>query len=245
MQHTPRNHAKLDPRLPTTTRLLLEEAKLGKTAVDDTLHETGDAALTAENVLAHAVDLDVDGVADLLVGQGQLALGVGDEHDAKGQVAVVDLGDGQARAVDGHKALFHDVRHLVGGRLGELEGIPQAGAVGLDLLDGGDGVDVALHDVSAEPGVCGHGALAVDAGADGQVAEVCPGERLGREADLERVGIKREDREACAVARDRVANVAVAQDRGRVAERDNVLGGGRGGLDVGDGSDVLDLEAGG
>lgn len=198
-----------------------------------------------EDVLADAVHLDVNLIPCLFIREREDALRVGDEHDPERGFRVVDGGDGQTRAIDRDKPLQNHIRHEVRGGVAELKGIPQTGSVGDDLLDSGYGVDMALHDMPAEALVRGHCALAVDPVADDEVAEVRERDCLGREADLERRGVEFKHGQARAVDADRVADVAVVENRRRVRERQDVLGpvGALG--NVRDGRDMLDLVSGG
>ena len=81
--------------------------------------------------------------------------------------------DGQRDAVDGDRALLDDVAGEVG-RAARCARPPSARRA-CGPSDRADAVDVALHDVPAEPGVGGDGALEVDRVAGGQRARGCCG----------------------------------------------------------------------
>ena len=193
-------------------------------------------------VLGQHVDLDVDRVPGLLARHHDLLLRVGNEHDLEPAGGVVHLGDGQARAVDGHVALEDYVAQHVHGRRAEAECLGVA--VLRHRLDGGRRVDVALHKVAAHAGVGPHGALEVHARPLGQGAQIRQAERLGRDADGEaRLGAiaggcrgEGGRGQADAVDGDAVAQLRVGkQDRGsREADGQGGAAGGILGVELGD-----------
>lgn len=210
---------------------------LGNQVLYNLFHNGLECALLSLEVASHAlfgvlcqdVDLDVDAVALLLLGQDDLLLGVGDEHDLPPALDVVDGGDGQAGAVEGDEALVDDVAQDVAA-LG-LEAQGDGVAVGGAADDGGDAVDVALDKVAAHAGVGADGALEVDARAGVQVAQVRQAQRLGRDAHGEvrglRLGGQRRRRQAHAVDGDAVAQDGVGQQRRRRRQRDRQRGAAR------------------
>ena len=108
--------------------------------------------------------------------------------------------------------LSHDVAQDLGGR-GDLDrdravGLRRAGA------DGADRVDVALHEVAAEPVGEPHRAFEVHAVADRQRADRGAGERLGDGIRGEAPLAQRHHGEAAAVHRDRRAELGVVEHRG-------------------------------
>lgn len=82
---------------------------------------------------------------------------------------------------------------------------------------------MTLHYVSAESRVGSHSALAVDFGAYDELAQIRPIERLGREADAETILVKGQHGQTRAIDADTVSDVTVAQDRRRIAYRQNVF----------------------
>lgn len=95
--------------------------------------------------------------------------------------------------------------------------------------------------MSAKPTLGRHCALAVDTVADAQLAEIREADSLGREADFEGRLVEFKYSQAGAIDADRVAYVAVVEDRRGIGEREDVLGPVGAGRDVGDGRDVFDL----
>lgn len=187
------------------------------------------AALSAEvpshallGVLGQDVDLDINTIAHLLLSQDDLLLRIRDEHDLPPALDVVDLGDGQAGAVEGDEALVHDVAQDVGALLlARLEPQRHGVAVGRDPDDLGRRVDVALHEVAPHARVGADGPLQVHAGSLGQSPQVREAQRLGRDAHFE-AGLRRvwprerRRRQTYAVDGDAVPEPGILQElRGR------------------------------
>lgn len=173
-------------------------------------------------ILCHHVNLYVDAIAFLLLGQDDFFLGVRDEHNLPPALGIVDGGNGQTGAVKGNEALVHNVAQnlAVLGLKAQSYGVAVGGAAD----NGGDAVDVALDKVAAHAGVGADGALEVDARAGAEVAEVGQAQGLGGDADGEagaRVGLGGEGRgrQAHAVDGDAVAQDGVGQELGRGGQR--------------------------
>src|SRR5919107_181145 len=133
----------------------------------------------AFHVLGDHVDLQVDRAPGRDGTQRGLAQGGWDQADLEPRLGVVrgaDGAHGQRDAVHGDRALLdHVARQLR--RQPDPHDLPVlAGGAG---EDGADAVDVALHQVPAEPGVRGDRALQVDRVAGTQGAQAAAAEGLG------------------------------------------------------------------
>jgi hypothetical protein len=182
-----------------------------------TLKIAGHALL---GVLGQDVNLDVDAVTLLLLGQDNLLLGVRDQHDLPPTLGIVHGRDGQARPVEGDEAFVDDVAQhvLVLGTEPQRHGVTIRGPA----CDGRHAVDVALDEVAAHARVSAHSALEVHPGALRQLAQVCQAQRLRGDADNERRRGRR-DRgrgQAHAVDGDAVAEDGTGQQRRGRRQRD-------------------------
>ena len=145
-----------------------------------------------------------------------------------------DLDDGEADAVDGDRALVDEVLRELG-RQGDLDDLPVLG--GLASYDVADAVDVALHDVTAEALLGGDGSLEVDPVAGVDLVERRLVERLLHHVGGPGTALDRDDGQAAAVDRDRVAEAgAVEHGVGGDGETDRVGEV----VDRGDGAELLD-----
>ena len=158
------------------------------------------------DVAGKHVDLQVDPVAGLFRAQGGVGQGVGDDVDA--EAVVLDLVDGERDAVERDGALGRDEAR-------ELAPAPRRVkrrelAVGADVDDAADAVDVPGHDMPAELVAGLERALQVDAPAGLPVAERGLAQRLVGDVDLEDAAAARAAdlgrRQAGAVAGDRGAD---------------------------------------
>ncbi|OMI41550.1 phosphoenolpyruvate synthase/pyruvate phosphate dikinase [Streptomyces sparsogenes DSM 40356] len=172
------------------------------------------------DVFGEHVHFEVDRVAGLLDAEG--GQGEGRRDEADGEVVRARVDHGQADAVDRDGALLDDVAAEVGGER-DRDDLPVLGGLALD--DGAGAVDVALHQMTAQAPAERHGALQVDAGADGEGAEAGAVQGLGHDVGGEPAVLEVDDGEADAVDGDRVAVLgafgddgAADQEAGRVAE---------------------------
>ena len=125
---------------------------------------------------------------------------------ATAKPGVVERRDGEARPLDGDRALLDGVAEDLRRRVD-----PDAATVALvlDAADDADAVDVPLDVVAAERLARTERRLDVDARARGEAAERGARERLGHRVEGDPAAVERDRGQAAAVDRDRVA------DRGR------------------------------
>src|SRR4051812_13705333 len=194
-------------RSSSSTTITARPAAMSATALSMSANMTISQHLL--DVLGDHVDLEVDGVADGFgTEDGELERGR-DEPDAERVGG--DLHDGQRDAVDGDRALLHHVAGQLG-RQREAQHLPLVGGLAGD--DRADPVDVALHEVPAEPGADGRGALQVDLRAGFEHAERGTPQALPHHVGREdAVGVV-DDGQADAVDRDRVAVPGVGRHDG-------------------------------
>ena len=133
-------------------------------------------------------------------------------NHATGLVRRAHRGDRQRDAVDRHRALLDQVARQA---RRHLDPHPLPPVTRLAQRHGADAVDVALHDVAAEPAVRRHRPLQVDPVAGHETAERAARQRLGHHVDREpsaRRGLVG-DGEADPVDRDRRAVHGVGGDQ--------------------------------
>jgi hypothetical protein len=120
------------------------------------------------DVFPDQIEFQVDGGArgnGLDIGMQE---GIGDDGDVK--AVFFDVKDGEAGAVEGDGAFFdHEMAEFPG----EFEAKEPAAVVFPFLGAGGDGVDVALDDMTVETAIDRHAAFEVDEGAFLPGIEVC------------------------------------------------------------------------
>ena len=133
---------------------------------------------------------------------------VRDQRDR--EAGVVERGDRQARPLDRDRALLDDVAEELGR---SVEPDAAAVAFGLDAADGADAVDVALDVVAAERLAGAQRRLEVDARSRRRAGRATCA-RASRAPRRTRASRRRDDRQADAVDRDRVA------ERGPTRRRD-------------------------
>src|SRR5205823_1845868 len=124
-----------------------------------------------------------------------------DERD--GEPAVVELGDREARSLDGDRALLDDVAEKLGRRVD-----PEAASVALGRggADGAAAVDVPLHVVPAERLARAERRLDVDARAGLEPRERGARERLGNGVEGDAAAVHGDCRQAAAVDSDGIAD---------------------------------------
>src|SRR3954468_12354593 len=125
------------------------------------------------HVLGEDVDLEIDGSPLLRPTQRGALQRLGDQRDREPVLA--DLRDGQRDAVDGDRALLDDVAQQR--RLGVDRHDPRE-ALLAHLAHDAEAVDVALHDVAAQPVVGAQRQLEVDRRAGLHLAERRAAQRL-------------------------------------------------------------------
>src|SRR5580700_10342504 len=116
----------------------------------------GDEAL---DIFCKYVGFDVDGVVDRHRADVGVPISEGDDGDVRDTVVCFPTRDGEADAVDGDRAFFGDVLAQI---LRDADGEPPVVAFGNETRDAADSVDVALHEMAAEPRGGGERALEVD-----------------------------------------------------------------------------------
>ena len=183
-------------------------------------------------VFGDDVAFEVDHIAADALGQRRLLVGVRDGRD--GQARLGHARNGEADAVDGDRALLHDVAQDVGIR---VDGVPDGGIVTLDARNRARRVDVPGDEVPAEAPVGRHRALQVDVASRRERAERGALERLVHDVCREGLGGDARGGQAHAVRGDAVADLHVVKDLWRL---DLERGGPRAACDALDGADGLD-----
>lgn len=150
------------------------------------------------NVLADDINLHVNLIAGVLGRCDDLFLRVRDQHHLPISVSFLslidDFGHGQARAVQRHIALLHDIAQntLVARPQTKRQRIP----VRRLRHNSRGGVDMALHKMTAHPRIRRHRPLEIDSIILLQRAEVRAAQCLRRDADLEPVLVEGGDGKA-------------------------------------------------
>src|SRR5262245_24608438 len=152
------------------------------------------------DVLQQDVGLEVDPVARHQLGERRLLQRVRDERRAEPSVLTAE--DREAHAVDGYRALLHEIRP---DRLRRAEAVEDPLAVGRDGVETAGPVDMAEHHVSAESIAEAQRALEVDARPPPERADRGAPQRLGRDVDGEVPAVARGDGETGAVDGDALA----------------------------------------
>src|SRR5665811_1635745 len=162
-------------------------------------------------VLRKDVDFEVDAVARHAETKcGADEGGRYERHCERGLVAVAHVNHSQGRAVDGDRSFRDEIADDVC-RCSDREDFPVL--AGFAFQHGSRAVDVALHDVAAEPGVRLQRTFKVDVVADVKVAEVRLVERFLHDVGAETGGCPVHDRQAAAIDGDRIPVRRVFNDQ--------------------------------
>ena len=116
--------------------------------------------------------------------------------DPETEAIFAERGDGQADAIDGDRPLLDQV---TGSGFRQRDDQIEIRSLGFRGEDLGRGVDVPLHEVTAEASVGTQGSFEIHPGSRSEAAEIGPGEGLPKQVEGCRVPIGRGDGEAAAV----------------------------------------------
>src|SRR6185312_6077387 len=130
----------------------------------------------ALGVFREDVVLEIHPVAGAQVAEIGLRAGVG--NDPYAEAVGIERCNGERHAVDGDRALQHEI---LGGTRRQLEDEAEIRAEFAYVEDSGGIVDMALYEVAAEAGIRRQGALEIHPGAWRELAEIRAGEGLVEE----------------------------------------------------------------
>lgn len=171
---------------------------------------------TLLDVFPDHVHLDIDIVSLVLAPHDDFLLGVSDEHNLPPRLCIIHSSHGQRGTIEGDIAFLDNVPQYA--PVARLQAVCHGIAVWSLVGNDGDGINMALDEMTAHPRGGADSSLQIDGTAFAQLGQIRAPQSLGGDADFEVVGREVGDGQACAVDADAVAQVAVVEDLGAVAD---------------------------